>query len=231
MTRVSRICSNRVVSGVARARPAEDRIDPGNVQQVPGVENHRIEPGPAGHQAWSPACPLKAQGVPIEIADLDSLMDQVVIMGPGIRVVGHSLGVGLGGRSGEAQGRAGSEGGEGNEWKGVRIGSQGAGSGELTGRTKAARSPCIYRPITALKLRAASAGQSARRSGGGAGSGPLVERLAVKLGGIADVGIPAIAGMPEMQAAHQEIAHLFATTAAAAIEEQRASPSISAWWG
>ena len=73
------------------------------------IEDHRVEPGAACDERGG-HLPVERCGIPVEVGDLDALMDQIVIMRTGVVVVGHEFGVGL--RAERSGGQAGGEQGE-----------------------------------------------------------------------------------------------------------------------
>ena len=69
------------------------------------IEDHGVQPGAERHQRGRHAA-VERRRVPIEVPDLDTLMHQVVIVGPGVGVVHHALRVRLRG-DGSGQGEQG----------------------------------------------------------------------------------------------------------------------------
>src|SRR3989442_711262 len=55
-------------------------------EQPAGIEDHRVEAGTQRYERGRHP-PVKRRRVPVEVPDLDALMDQVVVVGPCVRVV------------------------------------------------------------------------------------------------------------------------------------------------
>ncbi len=71
------------------------RLDKGELQQLPRVQHDRVESRPERPQRRGNH-PVETRAVPVEAAQLDPLVDQVVVMGAAVAVVEHPLRVGLG---------------------------------------------------------------------------------------------------------------------------------------
>ena len=76
------------------------------------IEDHGVQPRAERHQRGRHAA-VERRRIPIEVPDLDALMHQVVIVGPGVGVVHHPLrvrlrgdGSGEGEQGGTAEGEA-----------------------------------------------------------------------------------------------------------------------------
>ncbi len=107
----------RVAVGGAPERRAADVGDARHGDPLARVEDHGIEPRPQRHQGGRHAA-VERRRVPIEVADLDALVHQVVVVGSRIGVIRDPLSVGLG----EAWGGAGTdEQGEGEKEAHARI--------------------------------------------------------------------------------------------------------------
>ena len=78
--------------------------DTSHHQPFAGVQDHRVQPRAQGRERrGDPA--VQRRRVPVEVPDLDPLMQQVIVVRARIRVVRHALGVGLaGGRGGDRDG-------------------------------------------------------------------------------------------------------------------------------
>ena len=80
--------------GTARVGGANRRHAP-DLEAPSHVEHHGVERGSQGdHGRRHPA--VERRRVPVEVADLDPLVDQVVVVRGGVRAVDDSLEVGLG---------------------------------------------------------------------------------------------------------------------------------------
>src|SRR5438093_9055264 len=70
--------------------PHSIRLHHGPYREQPaGVEDHRVEAGTQRHERGRHP-PVERRRVPVEVPDLDALMDQVVVVGPGVRSEEHT---------------------------------------------------------------------------------------------------------------------------------------------
>jgi hypothetical protein len=82
---------------VARAAKLERRTTQTHLphpQPTTHVQHDRIQPGPERHDRGR-HLPLKCGPIPVEVADLEALMDQIVVVGRGVAAAEDSFGVGL----------------------------------------------------------------------------------------------------------------------------------------
>ena len=117
-----------VTRGTQRSA-ARDReglqLELGTRVQDHGVESRASRDKRGGHLA------VERRGIPVEVGDLDALMDQVVIMRAGVVVIGHELGVGL-----SAERSGGQTGGEQRERKAHRCSFYGGNESRSTESTR-----------------------------------------------------------------------------------------------